>query len=386
VCESCNDIVKKPAVKKHRFQCDAAAFSCIDCNRTFVGANVDAHTSCISEAEKYQGALFTPKKRGNSNNNNSNESAAVALAATSSGGGGNQSNSIADSNNAHGNHDSNGRDHVINSSAPLDFVLVTRSQLPNVPKRNPIPHIIIIIIMTTITTTKMILIFLMMPINHPPILPPFSTKCKTSNGKRASAPFSNPTMVKCHSILSLLSSLLPFTPHSPLGLTAVVEAKVRSSKKLKLVTGTDGRTIVTTQQRVNQQKNKFCSIVVHCETFTRVPRPNPRSLGCAASSLRSSSLPALGNCTGFGSSRSTSSRRGGHERTTGGCALGDSDCRRSRPPLRAWRTTTRNPQSRRRVLLERILESLERHGARRQLVADRIDATRRNLELHRLLA
>jgi hypothetical protein len=247
VCESCNDIVKKPAVKKHRFQCDAAAFSCIDCNRTFVGANVDAHTSCISEAEKYQGALFTPKKRGNSNNNNSNESAAVALAATSSGGGGNQSNSIADSNNAHGNHDSNGRDHVINSSAPLDssssLALASKRakkesdsshhhhhhhdnnnnnkndiDLPDDADQPSSDFAAILDQMQDFKWKKSI-----------------SAILKSNHGQMP---------------LDSLSSELVASFHAAFAtrLTAVVEAKVRSSKKLKLVTGTDGRTIVTTNK------------------------------------------------------------------------------------------------------------------------------------------
>jgi hypothetical protein len=63
-CESCNDVLSKPRIAKHRTQCDASAFSCIDCNRTFVGSQVDAHTSCVTEAEKYKhNAYFnaTPK-------------------------------------------------------------------------------------------------------------------------------------------------------------------------------------------------------------------------------------------------------------------------------------------------------------------------------------
>lgn len=63
-CESCNDVVKKSTINKHRQRCESAAFSCIDCNRTFVGAQVDAHTACVSEAEKYKhNSLFPAKKR-----------------------------------------------------------------------------------------------------------------------------------------------------------------------------------------------------------------------------------------------------------------------------------------------------------------------------------
>jgi cell growth-regulating nucleolar protein len=39
--------------------------SCIDCGKDFFGDGYAAHTSCISEAEKYQGALFKPKDKAN---------------------------------------------------------------------------------------------------------------------------------------------------------------------------------------------------------------------------------------------------------------------------------------------------------------------------------
>ena len=44
----------------------------LDCGKTFWGADVDAHTSCISEAEKYQGSLFKQKNNNNNNNNKNN--------------------------------------------------------------------------------------------------------------------------------------------------------------------------------------------------------------------------------------------------------------------------------------------------------------------------
>ena len=39
----------------------ARSFSCQDCNKVFFGNEFNTHTSCISEAEKYQGALFKGK-------------------------------------------------------------------------------------------------------------------------------------------------------------------------------------------------------------------------------------------------------------------------------------------------------------------------------------
>ena len=37
--------------------------SCIDCGRVFHGTEYKSHTSCISEAEKYQGKLYKPKEK-----------------------------------------------------------------------------------------------------------------------------------------------------------------------------------------------------------------------------------------------------------------------------------------------------------------------------------
>lgn len=46
-------------------------FSCIDCHKVFTGDEYKAHTSCISEAEKYQGALYKgDKKNKNAKKNN----------------------------------------------------------------------------------------------------------------------------------------------------------------------------------------------------------------------------------------------------------------------------------------------------------------------------
>jgi cell growth-regulating nucleolar protein len=56
-CESCGDSIKKPKVAAHYGQCAAAAFTCIDCSRTFDRRGVAGHTSCVTEHEKYaQGA------------------------------------------------------------------------------------------------------------------------------------------------------------------------------------------------------------------------------------------------------------------------------------------------------------------------------------------
>lgn len=55
-------MVKKPKLDKHGSMCHSA-FTCIDCSKTFQGpAQWKSHTSCISEAEKYQGNLYKGPK------------------------------------------------------------------------------------------------------------------------------------------------------------------------------------------------------------------------------------------------------------------------------------------------------------------------------------
>ncbi|RSH88074.1 uncharacterized protein EHS24_000601 [Apiotrichum porosum] len=65
-CDGCADTVKKPALDKHRQRC-WASFSCIDCSTTFHNQDYKSHTSCISEAEKYQGALYKGPRKGQQN-------------------------------------------------------------------------------------------------------------------------------------------------------------------------------------------------------------------------------------------------------------------------------------------------------------------------------
>ncbi|KAF7721524.1 hypothetical protein EC973_004522 [Apophysomyces ossiformis] len=56
---------------QHRQRCHAT-FTCIDCSTTFQGTAFQSHTSCISEAEKYQKSLYKNKKQNKANNNGSN--------------------------------------------------------------------------------------------------------------------------------------------------------------------------------------------------------------------------------------------------------------------------------------------------------------------------
>lgn len=62
-CEVCNDTVLKKRLQQHQGRCRGAYFTCIDCSKTFYGNEHQSHTSCISEAEKYEKSLYKgPKK------------------------------------------------------------------------------------------------------------------------------------------------------------------------------------------------------------------------------------------------------------------------------------------------------------------------------------
>lgn len=62
-CGNCNSSIKKNQVNKH---CESVCknaweFTCIDCHKVFTGFEFDAHTSCITESEKYYGKYHQPK-------------------------------------------------------------------------------------------------------------------------------------------------------------------------------------------------------------------------------------------------------------------------------------------------------------------------------------
>ena len=67
ICNACGQTVKKAQVERH-YQNDCRncdVLSCIDCGKDFHGDEYVAHTSCITEAEKYQGKLYKPKDKQN---------------------------------------------------------------------------------------------------------------------------------------------------------------------------------------------------------------------------------------------------------------------------------------------------------------------------------
>ncbi|KAI1323245.1 hypothetical protein F5Y16DRAFT_351449 [Xylariaceae sp. FL0255] len=62
-CEECGDVLTKKKLDPHRNRCRAATFTCIDCMVHFPGTEYRSHTSCMTEDQKYQGALYKPKKQ-----------------------------------------------------------------------------------------------------------------------------------------------------------------------------------------------------------------------------------------------------------------------------------------------------------------------------------
>lgn len=67
ICNACGQTVRKTQVEKH-YQNDCRScdvLSCIDCGKDFHGDEYVGHTSCITEAEKYQGKLYKPKDKPN---------------------------------------------------------------------------------------------------------------------------------------------------------------------------------------------------------------------------------------------------------------------------------------------------------------------------------
>ncbi|KAK1600260.1 uncharacterized protein LY79DRAFT_574609 [Colletotrichum navitas] len=80
-CESCGDVLTKKKLDPHRNRCRGATFTCIDCMVYFPGTEYRSHTSCMSEAQKYQGALYKEKNnhsnKKNKTNNNQPQAAPV---------------------------------------------------------------------------------------------------------------------------------------------------------------------------------------------------------------------------------------------------------------------------------------------------------------------
>ncbi|KAL7909294.1 hypothetical protein GGI35DRAFT_376634 [Trichoderma velutinum] len=61
-CEECGDVLTKKKLDPHRSRCRGATFTCIDCMVYFPGVEYRSHTTCMTEEQKYQGALYKPKQ------------------------------------------------------------------------------------------------------------------------------------------------------------------------------------------------------------------------------------------------------------------------------------------------------------------------------------
>ncbi|KAJ9161969.1 Cell growth-regulating nucleolar protein [Coniochaeta hoffmannii] len=61
-CEGCGDVLTKKKLDPHRTRCRGATFTCIDCMVHFPGTEYRAHTSCMTEAQKYQGSTYKNKR------------------------------------------------------------------------------------------------------------------------------------------------------------------------------------------------------------------------------------------------------------------------------------------------------------------------------------
>mmetsp|Transcript_15459 Transcript_15459/g.27686 ORF Transcript_15459/g.27686 Transcript_15459/m.27686 type:complete len:250 (-) Transcript_15459:60-809(-) len=64
-CQKCNETVKKPKLAKHLLSCQSSYVSCIDCLKVFAWDEWEKHTSCVSEAQKYQGHMYQAKESSN---------------------------------------------------------------------------------------------------------------------------------------------------------------------------------------------------------------------------------------------------------------------------------------------------------------------------------
>ena len=64
-CFACGETLKKSAVDRHSQSCKACwIIVCVDCNTRFEGGAYAAHTTCISEAEKYEKTAFKGAGKG----------------------------------------------------------------------------------------------------------------------------------------------------------------------------------------------------------------------------------------------------------------------------------------------------------------------------------
>lgn len=87
VCSNCQETLKLKVLVTHGYRCGGALLSCVDCSADFTPAAARCHTTCISEAEKYEKTLFKGGKGGKAGKVDPQEvwtqAVATAAAATS---------------------------------------------------------------------------------------------------------------------------------------------------------------------------------------------------------------------------------------------------------------------------------------------------------------
>mmetsp|Transcript_2912 Transcript_2912/g.5966 ORF Transcript_2912/g.5966 Transcript_2912/m.5966 type:complete len:292 (+) Transcript_2912:214-1089(+) len=65
VCDGCNESLKKNQVDRHASRCSSCwAVTCVDCNVTFPGDEYRSHTTCVSEAERYERSVYRGVRKG----------------------------------------------------------------------------------------------------------------------------------------------------------------------------------------------------------------------------------------------------------------------------------------------------------------------------------
>ncbi|ESZ95316.1 hypothetical protein SBOR_4291 [Sclerotinia borealis F-4128] len=70
---NCGDVLTKKKLDPHRNQCRGATYTCLDCMVHFQGLEYRSHTSCMSEAQKYQGALYRGEGKGKKGKQQNNQ-------------------------------------------------------------------------------------------------------------------------------------------------------------------------------------------------------------------------------------------------------------------------------------------------------------------------
>jgi len=65
LCDGCGDTLRKNQVDIHANKCrTCASVSCVDCSVSFWGDDYRTHTSCVSEAERYEKTVYRGPKKG----------------------------------------------------------------------------------------------------------------------------------------------------------------------------------------------------------------------------------------------------------------------------------------------------------------------------------